>query len=449
MMQGFIRRGCLGLTRLFYSPIVAANLQRVPAVGPCIVIANHPSGLLDAVVLRIALGRPLGFLGKSTFWGNPVGRAAVGAFGGIPVYRARDGEDTARNEATFALCRKELAHGGWLALFPEGTSHSDPSLKPLKTGAARIALSALAELPPGAVLRIVPAGLVYEAKETFRSSVAVEVGEPLDVRQFAAQHGTDFAAAQALTAQMAAALGAVTLQADSDELWRGLLAVAAWTDARAARDLAVREARARELAAAYRALAADDPEQAQAVVEETRRFVRALRAVGVDDPFALEAPLPGPLRILQAALPLLLLWPFALPGAVLCWLPYRAVGPLARRFAGAEHDLIGTLKVLGGLLLLPLAWLAEAGVVAMLADWRKGLAVLALAPLLGYVALRYGERLALRKAALRAGWLRLTRAPVAAEIASRRQELARTVEAALHHQPLATHAELETPPGAR
>jgi 1-acyl-sn-glycerol-3-phosphate acyltransferase len=129
------------------------------------------------------------FLAKSTLFGNPVGRAAMKAFGGIPVYRSRDGEDTTKNDRTFALCRDALSAGRNIALFPEGTSHSDPAMKPLKTGAARIALSAVEAGAVSGPLPIVAAGLLFEDKTTFRSAVSVTFAEPIDVAQFAAEHG--------------------------------------------------------------------------------------------------------------------------------------------------------------------------------------------------------------------------------------------------------------------
>jgi 1-acyl-sn-glycerol-3-phosphate acyltransferase len=115
---------------------------------------------MDPLVLRVMTGRRIRFLAKSTLWGNPFGRLAMDAFECLKVYRHQDlagdaaGTATAagslsaardRNEEAFAHCRAELASGAELALYPEGTSHSEPRLKPLKSGAARLALSAAAE----------------------------------------------------------------------------------------------------------------------------------------------------------------------------------------------------------------------------------------------------------------------------------------------------------------
>ena len=123
---------------------------------PVLFAANHPNGLLDPLLLALVVGRPVRFLAKSTFFKHAVGRLAMSSFDAIPLYRTQDlpaseaTDRSSRNEASFEVSRQALAAGQWLALFPEGTSHSDPQLRPLKTGAARIALSAAASrTPPG------------------------------------------------------------------------------------------------------------------------------------------------------------------------------------------------------------------------------------------------------------------------------------------------------------
>src|SRR5262245_30581655 len=154
-----IRRLIDAVVRLFFRRIEVEGREHVPATGPVIFILNHPNALMDPLVLINQAGRPVSFLAKEPLFRTPVLGRMVKAMDAIPVYRRMDQADTANNAKTFAAARELLARGGSLALFPEGTSHSDPRLKPFRTGAARIALGARV---PG--LRIVPAGLFYTDK---------------------------------------------------------------------------------------------------------------------------------------------------------------------------------------------------------------------------------------------------------------------------------------------
>src|SRR2546425_13044320 len=102
------------------------------------------------------------------------------AFDAIPVHRRQDvGSDPSQNRETFDAARAVLARGGAIAIFPEGQSHSDPKLRPLKTGAARIAFGAAVGLAQSSPVRMVPAGLYYRAKRTFRSAALLHFGEPV------------------------------------------------------------------------------------------------------------------------------------------------------------------------------------------------------------------------------------------------------------------------------
>ena len=113
---------------------------------------------------------------------------------------------------TFARARELVAKSGSIAIFPEGTTHSDSKLRELKTGAARIALGC------GCPLKIVPTGIYYTAKQTFRSSALVYFGAPIDVAPVppAATGEPDPVAVEKLTDEIERALNDVTLQADTN-----------------------------------------------------------------------------------------------------------------------------------------------------------------------------------------------------------------------------------------
>jgi glycerol-3-phosphate O-acyltransferase/dihydroxyacetone phosphate acyltransferase len=420
-------RTFLRLIGLFYPWIAVSHRERLPASGPVLLIANHPNGLLDPLVVRQGLGVPVRFLGKSTFWDNPVGAWTMNAAGALPVYRAREA-DTARNEETFAACRKILADRGWLALFPEGTTHSAPTLLPLKTGAARIAFGAEVEGGWQLGLKVVPVGMLYEDKTIFRSRVSLVVGPPIPVAPLRAAYEADpRAAVDLLTDQMAAGLGDVVLQAANDELWRGLVAVASWTASDGGADVAARDRRALALAARVRTIGASDPDRLAAAVAATRRFVEVLTSLGVRDPLAVAEPDLGLVSSLN--LGLVLRAPFALVGAILAWVPYRLVRPLAAKLSGGHDDVVGTYKMLAGLFVLGLTYVGWTVAAGLAGGWLAALAMAVVGPWTGLVALQFQERMLRRREALVGWWVATDEAR--RTVVTARAELCRLVEAAL------------------
>src|SRR5262245_38079857 len=164
------------VAKVFFRRIEIVGAERVPRDVPVIFAVNHPNALIDPVFLLCFAPRPVSFLAKAPLFKTPFISWFVRGFESIPVYRKQDNFSPEQNRETFALSRATLACGGTIAIFPEGTTHSDPRLKSLKTGAARIALGAT--LPR---VVVVPTGLFYTSKQTFRSAAVMYFGEPIDV----------------------------------------------------------------------------------------------------------------------------------------------------------------------------------------------------------------------------------------------------------------------------
>ena len=163
----------------FFRSIEVSGRSSIPHGAPLLIVANHANSLADPLLLMAVVDGRARILAKSTLWSHPVLGPLLVLVGALPVYRHRDaGQDASKNLSTFTRCHLELKRGGSVALFPEGTSHNLPHRLPLKTGAARIALEALTSGASG--LRILPVGLVYEAKGRFRSRVLINIGTPID-----------------------------------------------------------------------------------------------------------------------------------------------------------------------------------------------------------------------------------------------------------------------------
>jgi 1-acyl-sn-glycerol-3-phosphate acyltransferase len=386
------------LTRTFFRRIEVEGTERVPPGGPLLIVANHHNSLVDPALVLATLPRAPRFLAKSTLWQVPGLRRLLDAAASIPVYRRQDvGEDTTRNRETFERCHEVLGAGGAVALFPEGISHDAPRLVELRTGAARIALEAGARFAPLG-LRILPVGLVFDRKGKFRSRALLRVGGSFEPRGEQALYESDpRAAVRGLTARIRAALEEVTLnypeQEEPDVIDR---ASEVW--AVAEKPLPARMALAeaftlrRGVIAAYQRLRAVHPERVAQARELAARYEAELRRLGLrDDHLAARYSL-GPLLIyLAGTLALLLFWlPLAGVGMVLNQIPYRAVDLVARQ--AGKQDLPATYKLLGGLVLYPLAWLLQAALVGWVAGGDAALDVLVLCPVTGWVAMLFHER---------------------------------------------------------
>src|SRR6185436_19401316 len=180
-----VRRIIVALVRLalriYFKHIEVTGLDNVPLHTPVIFVLNHPNALVDPVFLLCLAPRRVSFLAKAPLFQMPVIGYLVRELDSLPVYRRQDeGQDVSKNQETFVAARRILRTGGTIGICPEGVSHDDPGLKPIKTGAARISLAAVAT---GEVtdLQIVPAGLYYTSKTSFRSSALLYFGKPFEI----------------------------------------------------------------------------------------------------------------------------------------------------------------------------------------------------------------------------------------------------------------------------
>ena len=403
LVRGVIRL----LLWLFYSRIDVVGRDRVPAARPLIVAANHHNSVADAMLLIATLPRPITVLANAPLFRHPLVGPFLWLMGAVPVHRRQEaGDDPAKNAGMFAAVIGALRAGGAILIFPEGRTQSQPTLLPLRTGAARILLDTEGAGGGPAGVALLPVGLVFHDPGTFRSaSVLVTVGEPVATTDLdAVARATPEAAARAITARLAGALRALIIEAE-DQHTLGLLQAleTAWWDEAVRRDEAPAGARDPRTSLAWRqnvmrgaaALAEREPERVAGLRRRLEEYLGRLDEIGLTSgelgrPYTARAVLR---YVAENAVWLALGLPLALLGIACHFLPYWLTGRAAR-WIGATAEEEATDKIVAGMVIYPLFWALEGWLVWRLTGGAPLVLYLVLLAPSGLLALAWRERLA-------------------------------------------------------
>lgn len=148
--------------------------------GAELILASHAGGLADILLVINASRRFPRFLARDLIWRVPLGAWVMDSVGGIPVHRRQDHDGQADNSGMFDAAFAALAQGDAAAIYPEGESVPEPRLAPLRTGAARIAVGALAR---GTDVTVSPMGLHFFDISILRGRALVDCAEPFRISE--------------------------------------------------------------------------------------------------------------------------------------------------------------------------------------------------------------------------------------------------------------------------
>ncbi|MGI8640382.1 MAG: lysophospholipid acyltransferase family protein [Pyrinomonadaceae bacterium] len=411
---------CVAL-RLFFRRIEAAGIEKVPKNGAIIFVLNHPNGLVDPGIVFVSLLRRVSFLAKSTLFDIPVGGYLLRLIEALPVFRRIDaGADRAKNQFTFQNCEELLARGRCIAIFPEGISHNETKLQPIKTGAARIALGALAvgkdnnELVKNG-LKIMAVGLYYTSKTAFRSEALIRYGEIFDVEPVELDENGEplREAVVELTKKIENALQNATLNLENTEELETVVKAEAlfssvYENLIFKQTLTQNFLRLQDLAEKYKLLGQSNPAKMEKLREKVEKYESNLQTSGltVESLSVLQHPTAYVFRyLILRIVVLLLLAPLAIVGAIIHSPAYLFSNLLGQMVTTHDLDAAGsTSKILAACIFMPLTWLICLGIVFYFFGWQFALLSIPLLIMCGYIALRSFETLIDMKIWIKAAW---------------------------------------------
>lgn len=177
----------------FYKKVDVFGKSNIPKKGPLIIVANHPSTVIDPLIITTITKQRIGFIAKAGIFKNKIFAKILTYLHIIPIYRKMDVPEGEKpdNASTFVRCHAYLEGGGTFLIFPEGSSYYELKLREIKTGTARIALSYEELNNFVGNLKILPVALDYSDSIQFRTSISVTIGSPINVSDFKETYSKD------------------------------------------------------------------------------------------------------------------------------------------------------------------------------------------------------------------------------------------------------------------
>ena len=377
------------VVRVFFAKVEVTGIEHVPEEGGGIIVAWHPNGLIDGLLILTSSPQPVVFGARDGLFKVPLLGFLLRSIGTVPLFRHQDasGEKTASERLEANRCAlsqlAEAAVRHFVAIFPEGVTHDASRPQALRYGAARLWLMANQRTPSDAPRPlIVPVGLHYDRKHAFRARALVAFHPPIPVSldPQTREDDTSQEAVEAITRLIERALADVLNATENWELHhlmhRARRLVRAERSSRAGSNLDQPNMQERDLGfrrvwLAYRALRISHPQKTRLLLEKVRSYSDGLRLLRIND-HELDAETPArfrrrlPALVLEATAVFLFLPPFVLLGYAVS-LPTALLLRFASNHWSKSRKEQAGIKLALGVIALPLTWLA----VGILVGWAR------------------------------------------------------------------------------
>jgi glycerol-3-phosphate O-acyltransferase/dihydroxyacetone phosphate acyltransferase len=212
----WVVRTCL---RIYYPDTTYIHPERLDFNQPTILVSNHPNTLLDPLNVAKEVPMYVHFLANASLFKGAFQSWFFNTFYCIPIERPQDTNGRPiSNKNSFEKCDAFLGNGGCLYIAPEGSSFLERKLRSIKTGTARIALSAEDKKDFQLGLTIQAVGLTYEQANYFRSRVTINAGTPILISDYQEAYQKDkITAVRQLTQDLETHLSQLIIDVNDEE----------------------------------------------------------------------------------------------------------------------------------------------------------------------------------------------------------------------------------------
>ena len=377
--------------KLSYRNVRYVGTENIPQNGAVIYAPNHTNALMDALVILAMDRQPKVFVARADIFKNKTLAKIFRFLKILPIMRMRDGIDEVRkNDETITKAVDVLRDKVPFCIFPEGTHQAKYSSLPLSKGIFRIAFQAQ-EMMPDIPIWIVPVGIRYGSFFRFRSTVRVQIGDPINVRDFLEEHTEEPLQAQINVAKdmLTERMKQSILYIPDDENYEAMYEICAAVSMKQARTvkLSRENANLHELDAFFKAnnktvwavreMSEREPEKVERLLQLGREAAQIRRSKRISlSSVAIKYPFWS--RVLKLLF-LLVALPYCLPVSILT-LPIKAVvGFLFTKMKDMAFR--NSVRFMANLLMWPVLMIIYAIIAFVVLPWQWALvAIVALVP---------------------------------------------------------------------
>lgn len=356
---------------LTHKHIVVNGRKNIPEDKPIIFAANHQNALMDPLALVCTNSLQTLWLARADIFKSKRARAFLTFCKMIPIYRIRDGkENLSNNEEIFSQVTHVLKENGSVALFPEAAHSGKRQMLPHKKAIPRIALESEEKNNFNLGLQIVPVGIYYDHYWNFNRTLIVNYGEPLEIDSYKIRYAENPQNAMLqLRDEINEKLAPLTMQINSIGSYQDYEDIRMVAGPEFARKKYSGKYSANQLFAAEQELISKleqiqekQPEKFESIAKLTNNYLSSLKKAGVsNEQFVPALNYNFPKLLLHFVISVLLFPVFAF-GLIFNFIPYF----LPRKFLAnkvKDHAFMSTFIFASGLVLYPLIYLLEMGII--------------------------------------------------------------------------------------